>query len=149
LPRPRAKRRRKSFWRSLGADEIINYKDIPDWGERVRKVTGGRGVDRVIEVGGPATINQSIRSVAVGGEIADIGFLSSENPGIDYFKLKATQASFRVIKVGDRQGLEDVTRAITMSGLKPVIDRVFDFEEARPAFGLRPIPTPNRAREMC
>jgi NADPH:quinone reductase-like Zn-dependent oxidoreductase len=88
-----------------GADEIINYKDIPDWGERVRKVAGGSGVDRVIEVGGPATINQSIRSVAVGGEIADIGFLSSENPGIDYFKLKA---SFRVIKVGDRQGLEDL-----------------------------------------
>jgi NADPH:quinone reductase-like Zn-dependent oxidoreductase len=71
----------------------------------VRKVAGGSGVDRVIEVGGPATINQSIRSVAVGGEIADIGFLSSENPGIDYFKLKA---SFRVIKVGDRQGLEDL-----------------------------------------
>ena len=91
-----------------GADEIINYTDIPDWGERVRKVAGGSGVNRVIEVGGPATINRSIRSGAVGGEIADIGFLSSENPGVDYFKLKATQASFRVIKVGDRQGLEDL-----------------------------------------
>jgi NADPH:quinone reductase-like Zn-dependent oxidoreductase len=119
---------------ALGADEVINYKDVPEWGERVRELTGGRGVDRVIEVGGPATINQSLRAVVAGGEIADIGFLSTENPGIDYFKLKATQASIHVITVGDRQGLEDVTRAIATSRLQPVIDHIFRFEDIKEAF---------------
>lgn len=70
---------------ACGADEVINYKEFPKWGERVRALTGGKGVDPVIEVGGPATIDHSLRAVAKGGEIAVIGFLSSDNPGIDAF----------------------------------------------------------------
>lgn len=120
--------------KALGAVEVVNYADDPQWGKAVRALTGGRGVDRVVEVGGPGTIAQSLRAVALGGEIASIGFLSTENPGIDFFQLKGSGASFRNITVGDRAGLLDFTRAVAATGLKPVIDRVFAFDEAREAF---------------
>lgn len=120
--------------KALGAAHIVNYVDEPEWGRRVRTLTDGRGVDRVVEVGGPGTIAQSLRAVALGGEIASIGFLSTENPGIDFFQLKASGASFRNITVGDRGALLDLNRAVGASGLKPVIDRVFAFEDAREAF---------------
>lgn len=76
----------------------------------------------------------SFQAVAYGGEIASIGFLSIDNPGIDFFQLKRGGATFRNISAGDRVGLEDVARAISMAGIKPVIDRVFGFETAREAF---------------
>lgn len=120
--------------RALGAAEVVNYVDEPEWGKRVRALAGGRGVDRVVEVGGPGTIGQSLRAVAQGGEIASIGFLSTENPGIDFFSLKTSGASFRNIAVGDRGALLDLTRAVALTGLKPVVDQVFGFEEARAAF---------------
>ncbi|THD66093.1 NAD(P)-dependent alcohol dehydrogenase [Phenylobacterium sp.] len=121
--------------KALGAAEVVNYVDDPQWGKSVRALTGGRGVDRVVEVGGPGTIAQSLRAVAHGGEIASIGFLSTENPGIDFFQLKMSGASFRNITVGDRAALLDLNRAVAATGLRPIIDRVFAFEEAREAFG--------------
>ena len=120
--------------KALGAAHVVNYVDDPEWGRRVRELTDGRGVDRVVEVGGPGTIVQSLRAVALDGEIASIGFLSTENPGIDFFQLKASGASIRNITVGDRAALLDFNRAVAATGLKPVIDRVFAFEEARDAF---------------
>ncbi|WP_296597617.1 NAD(P)-dependent alcohol dehydrogenase [Phenylobacterium sp.] len=120
--------------RALGAAHVVNYAQDPEWGRSVRALTGGRGVDRVVEVGGPGTIGQSLRAVAVGGEIASIGFLSTENPGIDFFQLKMSGASFRNITVGDRAALSDLVRAVAATGLKPIVDRVFPFEEARDAF---------------
>lgn len=120
--------------RALGAKEVVNYKEEPQWGERVRALTAGQGVDRVVEVGGPGTIGQSLQAVASGGEIASIGFLSTDNPGIDFFKLKLSGATFRNIAVGDRDGLEGVARAVAMARVKPVVDRVFDFESAKEAF---------------
>jgi alcohol dehydrogenase len=120
--------------KSLGAAHIVNYREDLEWGRSVRALTGGRGVDRVVEVGGPGTIGQSLRAVAVGGEIASIGFLSTEKPGIDFFQLKLSGATFRNITVGDRSGLLELIRAASGVGLKPVIDRTFAFEEAREAF---------------
>ncbi len=120
--------------RALGADEVVNYKEEPKWGERARALTGGRGVDRVVEVGGPGTIGESLRAVAVGGEIISIGFLTTDNPGIDFFQLMQSWATFRAIAVGHRAGLEDVARAVAMAGIRPVIDRVFPFEEAKQAY---------------
>jgi NADPH:quinone reductase-like Zn-dependent oxidoreductase len=120
--------------KSLGADEVVNYRDNPEWGEQVRTLTDGRGVDRVVEVGGPATIDQSLRAVASGGEVTLIGFLSEENPGIDYFLLKGAGAATRSITVGDRTDSQDLLRAVASSGLQPVIDTVFEFSDARAAF---------------
>lgn len=120
--------------RTLGASAVVNYREEPEWGRAVRVLTGGRGVDRVVEVGGPGTIGQSLRAVALGGEIASIGFLSTDNPGIDFFALKMSGASFRNITVGDRAGLIELCRLVGASGLKPVVDRVFAFGDAREAF---------------
>ena len=120
--------------KAMGAAQVVNYAKEADWGKRVRALTGGRGVDRVVEVGGPGTIAQSLRAVALGGEIASIGFLSTENPGIDFFQLKSSGASFRNITVGDRSGLIELSRVVASAGLRPLIDRVFAFDEARAAF---------------
>jgi alcohol dehydrogenase len=120
--------------KSLGADDVVNYRSNAEWGEQVRTLTGGGGVDRVVEVGGPATIEQSLRAVAVGGEVTLIGFLSTENPGIDYFALKNTGVSTRSITVGDRTDLQDLLRAVSTTGLVPAIDSVFEFDEAQTAF---------------
>ncbi len=121
--------------RQLGADEVINYSETAEWGERVRELTGGRGVDRVVEVSGPGTIEQSLRAVAVRGEVVLVGFLSAKkSSGIDYFSLFGSTASVRSIGVGDRPILEEAVRAIEMASVRPVIDRVVDFADAKSAF---------------
>ncbi len=120
--------------KSLGADEVVNYRDDPEWGEQVRTLTDGRGVDRVVEVGGPATIDQSLRAVATGGEVTLIGFLSEDNPGIDYFLLKGSGAITRSITVGDRNDAQQLVRAFATTGLQPVIDKIFEFANAAAAF---------------
>lgn len=119
----------------LRADQVVNYRTIPDWGQHVKQaLTAGLGVDRVVEVGGPATISQSLRAVARGGEVVLIGFLTQDNPGIDYFDLKGAGATVRSINVGHRALLEDCIRAIAGSRIDPVIDRRFEFANARDAF---------------
>lgn len=121
--------------KAIGADHVVNYSDIPEWGLHIKKkLTAGVGVDCVVEVGGPATVNESLRAVRWGGEVVLIGFLSSDNPGIDYFHLKGSGATVRSIGVGPRAALEDLVRAVSATGLKPVIDRIFSFGEARLAF---------------
>ncbi len=120
--------------RALGADEVVNYNEEPRWGARVRALTDGVGVDRVVEVGGPGTIAESLRAVRPGGEIASIGFLSTESHGIDFFTLFASGATLRHISVGSREGLQDVARTIATAGIKPIIDRVFGFEETKEAY---------------
>lgn len=121
--------------RDLGADEVVNYRQVTDWGQYVkRELTGGRGVDRVVEVAGPGTVNESLHAVRRGGEVVLIGFLSSDNPGIDYFHLKGTGASVRAIGVGDRAALIETVRVVAQHRINPVIDQVFDFADARAAF---------------
>jgi NADPH:quinone reductase-like Zn-dependent oxidoreductase len=120
--------------RTLGADEVLNYNEEPQWGNRARALTGGRGVDRVVEVGGGGTIGESLRAVAASGELASIGFLSAGSSNIDFFALFGSGARIRHISVGSREDLQDVARAIAMARIKPMIDRVFDFEDAREAF---------------
>lgn len=121
--------------KALGADHIVNYKEVPDWGRHIKeKATNGIGVDCVVEVGGPATINQSLDAVRWGGEVVLIGFLSSDNPGIDYFHLKGSGAVVRSVAVGDRPMLEDLVRVWSASDLSAIIDSVFSFTDARQAF---------------
>ena len=121
--------------KALGVDEVVDYSVVPKWGQHVKTaLTGGVGVDCVVEVGGPATVNEALHAVRWGGEVVLIGFLSEDNPGIDYFHLKGSGATVRSIGVGDRAMLEDLVRAWAASGLKPVIDRTFAFDEAPQAF---------------
>jgi NADPH:quinone reductase-like Zn-dependent oxidoreductase len=120
--------------RELGADEVIDYQAEPEWGHRARELTGGRGVDRVVEVGGPGTIKQSLDAVAVRGEVVLIGWLTKDNTGIDYFQLKGSGATVRSVGVGTRDDLTNLLRAITAARITPVVDQVFDFDHVTSAF---------------
>ncbi len=127
--------RKGEILKALGADHVVNYAEIADWGAHIRKeLTGGLGVDCVLEVGGPGTVNQSLQAVRWGGEVVLIGFLTKDNPGIDYFHLKGSGATVRAIGVGDRAGLQDLVRTVDGAGLEPVIDTVFPFQDAKAAF---------------
>ena len=120
--------------RELGADDVINYSETPNWGDRARELTGGRGVDRVVENAGAGTIEQSLRSVSAGGVVALVGFLSGKAPGLDFSILFGSGATTHPIRVGSRMDLQDVVRIISALKLQPTIDKVFTFDQAPAAF---------------
>ena len=115
----------------LGADEVIDYRASPDWADQVRALTGGRGVDRVVEVGGPGTLAQSVKAVAYGGQISLVGVLAGAEGGIDFMTMFLSQATFQPIVVGSRRDLEDLCRTMEQHQIRPVIDSVFSFDEAK------------------
>jgi NADPH:quinone reductase-like Zn-dependent oxidoreductase len=118
----------------LGADAIVDYVENPRWAEAGRALTGGRGVDRVVEVGGPGTLAESLKAVAYGGEVALVGALAESNAGLDFMSLFMSQATLRCISVGSRIDVEAMNRAVDAHVMHPVIDRVFPFAEATSAF---------------
>jgi NADPH:quinone reductase-like Zn-dependent oxidoreductase len=120
--------------RSLGADHLINYRTHADWGEQALRWTGGRGVDHVIEVGGPGTLPQSIAAVRVGGHISLIGVLTGIGGEVPTAALMARQARLHGLIVGSRRHQIDFVRALEASGLRPVIDRRFPLEAIADAF---------------
>jgi NADPH:quinone reductase-like Zn-dependent oxidoreductase len=117
----------------LGAWETINYLTTPNWAERVLELTGGEGADHVIEVGGPATTDQSIAAARAGGTVSLIGVLGGLDAKIDPHPIAIKGLRVQGIRVGSRAVFEDMNRAIARNGLRPVIDRVFPFERAREA----------------
>jgi NADPH:quinone reductase-like Zn-dependent oxidoreductase len=116
----------------LGAAECINYKTIPEWSDKARDLTGGVGVDHVVEVGGAGTIGQSLRAVRPGGHISLIGILSG---GGSFNLTPILMKNIRVqgIFVGSREMFEAMNRAISLHQLRPVVDRVFPLSEAQAA----------------
>jgi len=120
--------------KALGADHLINYKEEPKWGAKARTLTGGRGVDAVVEVGGPDTLTQSIQACRIGGHISMIGVLtgvSGEVPTAAFFQSNLTMKG---ITVGSRLEQEDMIRAIESNGIKPVIDCHFPLDKLADAF---------------
>jgi NADPH:quinone reductase-like Zn-dependent oxidoreductase len=117
--------------RELGADEVIDSRDSRDWGDQVRALTGGRGVDRVVEVGGPGTLAQSVKAVAYGGQVSLVGALAGMEGGLDFMTMFLSQARFQPIATGSRRDLEDLCRVIERHGIRPVIDSVFSFDDAK------------------
>jgi NADPH:quinone reductase-like Zn-dependent oxidoreductase len=118
----------------LGADAVINYKAVPDWGEKAKELSDGRGVDHVIEVGGPATFAQSIAACRTGGHIAIVGVLTGFAGEISIPTLFSNQIRTSGISVGNRADQEDMIRAIAVNRLQPVIDRSFPLHEIAAAF---------------
>ncbi len=118
--------------RDLGATDLINYREREDWNVAVMELTSNRGADHVVEVGGGGTLSRSILSARVGGHVAMIGALTRAS---DFDPVPAFMRSIRLqgIFVGSRRMFEDMNRAIAKNGIRPVIDRVFAFDEARDA----------------
>jgi NADPH:quinone reductase-like Zn-dependent oxidoreductase len=121
--------------KALGASEVINYRETPDWDERARELADGRGVDCVVEIGGPGTIAMSLKALAVGGHVSLIGgSLSRSGVGLDPLLLTGRGITLCSISVGSRADFEAMNRAIGMHQLRPVIDRTFPFSEAKAAY---------------
>lgn len=120
--------------KALGADHVINYKDTPEWGKKAFELTGGRGVDEVVEIGGPGTLAQSIQACRVGGHISLIGVLtgvSGEVPTAAFFSKNLTMSG---ITVGSGEHQEDMIAAIEASAIKPVLDKDFPLDQIADAF---------------
>jgi NADPH:quinone reductase-like Zn-dependent oxidoreductase len=120
--------------RALGADHTINYKQIPEWGAEVRHLTGERGVDHVIELGGPGTLPQSIAAVRTGGHISVIGTLTGFGGVVPTAAMMIKQVRLQGLIVGHRRQQQDMVRAIETTSLKPVIDRTFKLDALADAF---------------
>jgi NADPH:quinone reductase-like Zn-dependent oxidoreductase len=120
--------------RELGAAEGINYRAVPQWGKRVRELTGGAGADHVIEVGGAGTFQQSLQAVRFGGRISLIGNLAGSSAEVMLTSILMQRIRVQGILVGHRESFEAMNRAIELHRLRPVIDRVFPLAEARQAF---------------
>jgi NADPH:quinone reductase-like Zn-dependent oxidoreductase len=121
--------------KALGASDVINYAETPDWDAKVRELTDGRGVDCIVEIGGPGTIAMSLTALAVGGHVSLIGAsLSSSGTGLDPLLLTGRGITLGSISVGSRADFEAMNRAIAMHRLRPVIDRTFPFAEAKAAY---------------
>jgi NADPH:quinone reductase-like Zn-dependent oxidoreductase len=124
--------------RALGADETINYRDQPEWGAAAAALAGG-GLDHVVEVGGLGTLAQSIQAVGFGGEIALIGVLSMKGEA-NPMPLMTKGARLRGIFVGSAAMARALNAFVDAHGIRPVIDRVFDFADAKAAFAYQSSP---------
>ena len=120
--------------KALGADATINYKSVPEWGTKVRELTNDRGVDHVIEVGGPATLPQSIAACRIGGHLALIGVLTGRGGEIPTALMMARQLRLQGLIVGSRAEQHDMIRGLEAMRIKPVIDRAFPMAEIADAF---------------
>jgi NADPH:quinone reductase-like Zn-dependent oxidoreductase len=119
---------------ALGASDLINYRTTPDWAEKVRELTDGEGVDQVIDVVGGDNLNQSVHGTRAAGHIALVGFLGGMTAQLDVLSLLYSQAAIRGIAVGHRRAFLDMNAWIEKSGLDPVIDTVYAFEDAHQAY---------------
>lgn len=121
--------------RMLGADEAINYQEHPNWDEQVLKLTAGVGVDHVLEVGGPGTLERSLRACRIAGTVSLIGVLAASpehqpSPMDVMFK----RITLRGVYVGSRRMLEELCRAVEINLITPVVDRVFPFDDVKAAY---------------
>src|SRR5438477_6234482 len=121
--------------KALGASEVVNYTETPDWDVKARELTDDRGVDCVVEIGGPGTIAKSLKALAVGGHVSLIGAsLSPSGTMLDPLLLTGRGITVGAISAGSRGDFEAMNRAIALHRLRPVIDRTFPFAEAKTAY---------------
>lgn len=120
---------------AMGAWHTINYRDQPQWADEVWKLTDGLGVDHIVEVGGPGTLEQSMKCIAASGHIALIGVLTGFGaPNTSLFPLLARNVRLNGIYVGSRDKFQEMNAFIESKKMQPTIDRVFAFEDAPKAF---------------
>lgn len=120
--------------KALGADELINYKDVPAWGAKALELTGGRGVDTVVEIGGAGTLDQSMVATRVGGHVALIGVLAGIAGPVQTALLMHKNLRVQGLTVGSRAQQLAMIAGIEANGIKPVLDRHFPLENLADAF---------------
>ncbi|KAL7917751.1 hypothetical protein ACQKWADRAFT_324379 [Trichoderma austrokoningii] len=123
--------------KELGADYVINYKEVPEWGAEAKRIANGAGVDHIIEVGGAGTLRQSLNAIKIQGVVSLIGFMvAGENSN----EPKLMEALFhgciaRGVLVGSKQEFKEMNAFIDAKNIKPVIDdKVFDFADVPAAY---------------
>jgi NADPH:quinone reductase-like Zn-dependent oxidoreductase len=121
--------------KQLGADACINYRSEPEWAKASRSITGGAGYDLILELGGEKTLPQSLRCIRPGGTLSMIGILSGSTMATSLGLIVTRQVRLQGVTVGHRDGFEAMLRAMTQHRIKPVVDRVFAFEELKEAMG--------------
>jgi NADPH:quinone reductase-like Zn-dependent oxidoreductase len=119
---------------SLGASAGINYKSHPDWQKEVERLTDGRGVNHIIEIGGAGTLDRSFQAIAFGVKVALIGFLAGAAAQTNPVPLMLKGGSLQGIGVGSTAMFEAMNRAIEINRIKPIVHKVFPFEKAADAF---------------
>lgn len=119
--------------KKLGADHTINYKDNPAWSTNVRDLTGYAGADHVLEVGGVGTLKQSMMSLKIGGHISLIGVLATDDDDFRLGAAVAMNAKLQAISVGSRASFEEMTKAMELHKIEPVVDKSFAFDDLVPA----------------
>ncbi len=119
---------------SLGAFATIDYRETPAWGEAARAATGGRGVDVAVEVGGAGTFDQSVKALRFGGTVSLLGILAGTQGPIDTYAILHKDVHVRGLYVGSIAMFEELLRALDASRIRPIVDRVFSFAEARGAY---------------
>jgi NADPH:quinone reductase-like Zn-dependent oxidoreductase len=127
-----ASRARLDHALALGAAEVVNYAETPEWQESVLTLTGGRGVDHVLELGGPGTLQRSLQACRVGGVVHLIGTPDGET--IDPAAILSRELTLHGVFAGSREMFEAMNRAIAYLALQPEIDRAFPFAETRAAY---------------
>jgi len=119
---------------ALGADHGIDTSLTADWGNAVRTLTGGEGAHHVLEVGGAGTLEQSVRALRLGGSLSVIGVLSGARPELDLRPILMQDIRIQGVFVGSRQTFLHLLELVTSHALRPQIDRLFEFDDARAAF---------------
>ena len=120
--------------KDLGADEVINYKEFPQWSKEVKRLNGGVGVDVTLDVAGTDTIEQSILTVKQHGFVGLVGLLTGTKLTIDLIPLITNYIRLQAYSVGNAQELNDFVNAIEKNNIKPIIDSVFSVEKVQDAF---------------
>ena len=119
--------------KKLGLSDLINYKKTPEWGKQVLKLTGGVGVDHVVEVGGSGTLGESLKAVRIGGQVSVIGVLAGGEASVGPRALLMKSIRLQGIFVGSREMFEAMNAAISLHKIKPLVDKVFSFDQAKEA----------------
>ncbi|KAI1175267.1 hypothetical protein F4777DRAFT_335360 [Nemania sp. FL0916] len=127
---------KEELLKKLGADHVLNYKEDENWGETAKKLTGGAGVDHVIEVGGAATLGQTLKAIKFEGIISIIGFLGGVNaPEASLIQCLSHVCTARGVYVGSRQQMEEMVTAMEVNDIHPVVDpKVFTLEQTKEAY---------------
>jgi len=134
-------REKGEILKRLGADHVINYREDSKWGETAKKLTGGRGIQHVVDTTGPSSMKQSLAAIAWEGVISVIGAIgggkTENNPS--FMEILGHGCIVRGVYVGSRQNFEAMNRAIEANNIKPVVDKkVFKLEELKDAYQVSP-----------